>query len=65
MWQENYGPGAAVKRTVKATLKEMMEAGRITCQGGLYRLYGFPQQIVEDSKRWADEEVGVCMASAF
>ena len=47
-----------MKRTVKWTLKQMMEAGRITSQGGLYKLSGFPQQIVEDSKRWADEEVG-------
>ena len=38
-------------------LRQMMEAGRVTCEGGLYKLAGFPQQIVEDSKRWVGEEV--------
>ena len=48
---------ASGKRSVKWMLKQMMEAGRVTCEGGIYKLAGFPQQMVEDSKRWAGEEV--------
>ena len=55
--QDNYGVSASGKRSVKYMLKQMMEAGRLTQEGGFYKLAGFPQQMVEDSKRWAGEEV--------
>lgn len=55
--QENYGSSSAVKRTVKYTLKQMMEAGRITCRSGLYKLSGIPQQLVEESTRYVGDEV--------
>lgn len=47
----------AVKKTVKNTLKQMMEAGRIMCHHGLYKLAGIPQQLVEESTRYAGDEV--------
>ena len=55
--QDNYGVSASGKRSVKYMLKQMMEAGRLTQEGGFYKLAGFPQQMLEDSKRWAGEEV--------
>lgn len=56
--QENYGVAASGKRSVRWKLKQMMEAGRLTQEDGLYKFAGVPQQIMEDSKRWAKKKVG-------
>ena len=56
-FQENYGMSSAGKRSVKGTLKQMMDAGRITSQQGLYKLAGIPQQLVEESSKYTGDEV--------
>ena len=58
--QDNYEIGSSVKRTVKWTLKRMMEAGRVAPgQGnnGLYKLAGVPRQLAEDAAHWPPDEV--------
>lgn len=42
---------------MKYLLKQMIEAGRLTQEGGFYKLAGFPKQMVEDSKQYTGGQV--------